>query len=180
MHGYAQAMIRAGTKVTAAACAAAVMVWSATTVSAQQAQQLGVHDSWVAFAYETTKGKVCYVVSQPQDSEPKNVRRDDIYFMVTHRPGQNIKNEVMTIIGYPFKKGSDAVAEIGANKFDMFTSGDGAWVEKPATEANIVGAMKRGASMVIKGTSWRGTKTVDQYSLSGVTAALDQISDACK
>ena len=98
------------------------------------------------------------MVSQPQDSEPKNVRRDDIYFMVTHRPGQNIKNEVMTIIGYPFKKGSDAVAEIGANKFDMFTSGDGAWVEKPATETNIVGAMKCGAKMVIKGTSWRGTR----------------------
>lgn len=179
-HGYARYMIRAGNKFAGAALAAAAVAMGSTIATAQQAQQLGVHESWVAFAYETTKGKVCYIVSQPQDSEPKNVRRDEIYFMITHRPVQKVRNEVMTIIGYPFKKGSSVSAEIDAGKYAMFTNGDGAWVEKSSTEDKIVSAMKRGAKLVIRGTSWRGTKTVDEYSLKGVTAALDQIGSECK
>lgn len=173
-------MIRAGNKFFGAALAAAAFAWGGTTAIAQQAQQLGVHESWVAFAYETTKGKVCYIVSQPQDSEPKNVRRDEIYFMITHRPAQKVRNEVMTIIGYPFKKDSNVSAEVDTTKFTMFTNGDGAWVEKSSTEDAIVDAMKRGVKLVIRGTSWRGTKTVDEYSLKGVTAALDQIGAECK
>lgn len=147
---------------------------------AQQATRLGVHESWVAFTYDTDKGKVCYIVSQPLDSEPKNVRRGEIYFMVTHRPGQSIQNEVMTMIGYNFKTGSDAKLTIGAENFDLFTQGEGAWVETSDVETKIVEAMRRGTQMVVNGTSWRGTLTVDKYSLLGVSAALDEIASACQ
>ncbi len=173
------ALKRGGKIQVAAALALAAFVFGTATVNAQEATRLGVHESWVAFTYESSRGKVCYIVSQPLDSEPKNVRRGEIYFMVTHRPGQNIRNEVMTMIGYPFKTGSNARASIGSDNFDMFTQGEGAWVEAAETEQRIVNSMRAGARMVIAGESWRGTATTDQYSLIGVSAALTQIDEAC-
>ena len=108
------------------------------------------------------------------------MRRGEIYFMVTHRPGQSITNEVMTMIGYNFKTGSDAEVTIGSENFNMFTQGEGAWVETSDMEGRIVSAMRRGTQMIVNGTSWRGTLTVDKYSLIGVSAALDQINTACQ
>lgn len=173
-------MNRAVMANTAAVLVAAVLVAPSGGVSAQERKLLGTNGEWVAFESETSKGKICYIISQPQDKEPKNVRRDEVYFMVSHRPGDNVKNEVMTVIGYPFDKKTDASAEIGDAKWAMFTNGDSAWVELPSTEEKIVDAMKSGTTMVVHGTSWRGTQTTDQYSLSGVTASLKLIDDACQ
>ena len=46
--------------------------------------------------------------------------------------------------------------------------------------ATTVEAMKRGTEMVVRGISSRGTRTTDTYSLSGVTAAMNEIDKACK
>ena len=40
--------------------------------------------------------------------------------------------------------------------------------------------MKRGVKMTVKGSSWRGTRTSDEFSLSGISAAIDAIDGACK
>jgi hypothetical protein len=42
-----------------------------------------------------------------------------------------------------------------------------------------VTALKGGSSLVVKGTSGRGTQTTDTYSLAGVTAAMAAIDTAC-
>ena len=180
MHRYARQMIRAGTTFATLAATIAFTVVALPFAQAQDRTVLGTHGDWVAVESPTSKGKICYVISGPQSSDPKNVRRDDVYFMVTHRPADKVKNEVMTVIGYPFKKSEDAITEIGGTKFSMFTNGDSAWVELPATEQKIVAAMKKGSKMVVRGVSWRGTKTTDRYSLKGITAALKQIDEACK
>ena len=46
--------------------------------------------------------------------------------------------------------------------------------------AKLVRAMKSGNRMVVYGTSSRGTKTTDTYSLSGFTAMKKRIDKACK
>jgi hypothetical protein len=46
-------------------------------------------------------------------------------------------------------------------------------------EPGFVAALKKGSKLVVHGTSSRGTKTTDTYSLSGVTAAMDAIDKAC-
>ena len=48
------------------------------------------------------------------------------------------------------------------------------------TDKALVDAMIRGARMVVKGTSSRGTKTTDTYSLKGFSAAFKTIGKACK
>ena len=60
------------------------------------------------------------------------------------------------------------------------TNGDGAWADTTAKEKQIVAAMKNGTKLSVTGTSWKGTETTDNYSLSGITAAMDKIDSACK
>jgi Invasion associated locus B (IalB) protein len=139
---------------------------------------VGEYSDWAAYSYKTQTGQVCYIVSQPKKSEPENAKRDPIFFLVTHRPGDNVRNEVNTIIGYAFKKESTATLTIDGDDFNLFTKGDGAWSDSKDT--TIVTAMKKGKKMEVKGTSWRGTSTVDSYSLSGVKQAMDKIDQHCK
>ena len=151
-----------------------------TLAQNQEPTSLGEFGSWAAYAYRAQGGKVCYVVSQPKSQAPKTVKRDPAFLLVTHRPGQSVRNEVSTIIGYPFKK--DAIVEltIDSTKYQLFTNGDGAWAETSAKDKEIVGAMRKGQKLTIKGASWRGTETVDSYSLDGITAALAKIDENCK
>ena len=141
---------------------------------AQEPKVLGTFGKWTAYQLKGSKGSECYIASKPMDTEPKNVRRDPVHFLVTH------KSMVNTIIGYNFKKGSTANLAIDTNDFTMITDKDGAWLDTPTRDRQAVVAMKKGASMIVRGTSWRGTKTKDTYSLKGVTAAMKAITDACK
>lgn len=137
-------------------------------------------NDWSAYSYKAGGGQVCYVVSQPKDSEPKNVRRDKVFFLVQHRPKDKVRSEVSTIIGYKFKSGSQAKVTIDGNELTLFTNGDGAWAESGSVDRKIVASMKAGKSMVVTGTSSRGTLTTDRYSLSGITAAMNKIDSICK
>lgn len=140
---------------------------------------LGESGDWQAYTYKSSGAKVCYVVSQPKSSDPSTAKRDPIFFLVTHRPGQKIRNEVSTIIGYPFRKDSKVDVKIDDASFTLFTNLDGAWADTK-DDGNVVAAMKKGQAMTVKGTSWRGTSTVDTYSLKGISSALEKIDAACK
>jgi len=82
--------------------------------------------------------------------------------------------------GYTFKQGTSAIITIGDDNFSLFTEGSDGWAKDGATDKAIVNAMIRGAQMMIKGTSSRGTKTTDTFSLKGFTAAYKAASKACK
>ncbi len=145
-----------------------------TAAGAQEPQSLGTFGKWTAYILKSSKVPECYIASKPIKTAPKNVRRDPVHFLITHR------NMINTIIGYPFKKGSTAKLSIDSNNFEMITDKDGAWLDTSNKDRQAVIAMKKGKKMVVRGTSWRGTKTVDTYSLDGVTAAMKKITDTCK
>ena len=162
------------------AAAAALLAGSPALAQAQDPKLLGEFQDWAAYTYQSDSGPVCYVVSQPTDWEPKNVNRGPIFFLITHRPSERVRNEVNTIIGYPFKEGSNATVTVGDRSFELFTSGDGAWADTADRDRQIVEAMKAGSTMSLKGLSWRGTETRDRYSLSGVTNAMNRIDAECE
>ncbi len=170
--------------LVACGLAAAILVVAAVPNAGAQTQDdpelLGDFNDWAAYAYSTAKGKVCYIVAKPKSSDPQNVKRDPIFFLVTHRMGDKVKNEVSTIIGYPFKKDEAATVVIDGTNYDMFTNGDGGWFDSSTKDGQVVTAMKAGRSLQVKGTSWRGTSTTDTYSLSGVTAAMNKIDETCR
>jgi invasion protein IalB len=141
---------------------------------------LGEFGDWAAYTYKTQSGKVCYISSQPKVQAPKNAKRDPAFLLITHRPNQSVRNEVSTIIGYPFKKDTPVQLTIDATAFELFANGDGAWADTVAKDKEIVAAMKKGQKLTIKGASWRGTETLDSYSLKGLAQALAKIDAACK
>jgi invasion protein IalB len=153
---------------------------AAALAKAEEPTSLGTFEDWTAYTYKNNAGVVCYVVSKPTGSEPKNVKRDPAFFLVTHRPAQKVRNEVSTIIGYPFKENTTVALKIDKTDFELFTNGDGAWADTTAKDKQIVGALKKGQKLSVKGTSRRGTQTVDNYSLNGIKAALDKIDESCK
>jgi Invasion associated locus B (IalB) protein len=164
-----------------ALCIAIVALGALTGAgTAKEPTPLGEFSDWAAYVYKADGGDVCYIVSQPKKMVPSDVKRDPVFFLVTHRSADKVKNEVNTIIGYPFKKDSSAIVDIGGTKFELFTHEDGAWSDSAVHDGQVVEAMKAGVTMVVTGTSSRGTVTSDTYSLSGVTAAMAKIDAACK
>ncbi len=168
------------TALTLLGLVSALAVTESARAEGTEPEQIGIFDDWAAYNYKAADTKVCYVSSSPKGTEPKSVKRDPAFFLVTHMPGRKIRGEVSTIIGYPFKKETNAELTIDDAKFTLFTNADGAWADSPATEKQIVAAMKAGQSLKVKGTSWRGTQTIDTYSLNGISAALAAIDKACK
>lgn len=157
-----------------------LVVLSGIAQADTEPKQIGVFDDWLAYSYDAADSKVCYISSIPKASEPKNAKRDPAFFLVTHMPGRKppVKGEVSTIIGYPFKEGEIVKLSIDEQDYEMFSKGDTAWVDT-GSDKKVVAAMKAGKSLKIEGTSWRGTRTVDTYSLMGISAALDAIDKAC-
>lgn len=160
-------------------CCSLAFALSAAPAKAQEPTLLGEFSDWAAYTYTSQQGKVCYAVSIPKSSDPEGINRDPVFFLITHFPQQGVRNEVSTIIGYPFRKESLAELTIGETTFELFTSGDGAWADSSAKDHQIVAALKKGSKMDLKGTSWRGTSTRDNYSLQGVSAAMDKIDQTC-
>lgn len=165
------------------AIAAAPLLVATMTPASAAPRQIGVYKDWKAYASQEAGGKVCFVVATPKEQRPKNVRRGDIFFIVTNWGSGHWQPSIE--IGYPFKTSSKASVSIGSDKFALFTDNDsagngGAWLRERADETRIVRAMKRGSSMTVKGTSKRGTLTTDRYSLSGITAALDAAGKSCR
>jgi hypothetical protein len=149
--------------------------------AAEAATKIGEHNYWIAWEDTDAAGKVCYISSQPQSVDPTNVTRSPIYFTVTHRLGSGKRNEVATIIGYPFQPGAPASATIDGRSYPMVTdqASEAGWLASVADEPAFVEAMKAGSTLIVRGTSTRGTNTTDTYSLSGVTAAMADIDRAC-
>lgn len=172
-------MTNARSLAKALATLLALPLAAVTAASAQTPESLGQFNQWAAYAYSADGGRVCYVISQPQRTEPSGVNRGSIYLFVSHRPGEGVRNEVSVITGYPYREGSQTTVEIGSDTFVMFTKDDGAWVENASEESRLVTAMKGGSNMVVRGTSSRGTQTTDTYSLMGITAAINAIDGEC-
>lgn len=158
-----------------------VLALSGTAMAQQSApEQIGKWRDWAAYEATENGKKICWMVTKPKVSEPKNVSRSEIYMMVANRPGEQIANELNVIIGYPFKDGSEASIGIDNKQFVMITRDDAAWLRQPAETDAMIKEMRAGKDAIVKGTSKRGTNTTDTFSLLGFTAANKAIAQACK
>ena len=147
---------------------------------AQQATELGTFNAWTAWQATDASGVICYVSATPTSTEPAGANRDPVHFMIIHRKGMSTKNEAQTIIGYPFHATQpNASATVDGKAYPMVAEGSAAWLASTGDEGGFVQDFKAGNNLVIRGTSQRGTNTVDTYSLSGATAAMNAIDAAC-
>ena len=155
-----------------------MLALSAAPAFAQEVKLLEKYKDWSVYTADHN-GKVCFAVSQPKSSTPKNVRRGPIYFYVSQYPKDKVPGEISVKMGYPFPPGGKATVTVDSAKFELFTKDEGAFVEKAEDEAKIVDAMRAGNAMKVQGRSARGTNTSDNYSLGGASSALDRIAKEC-
>jgi len=151
----------------------------APSAQASEPRLIGTYGSWSAYVFTEDGKKVCYMASQPTSAEGNYTRRGDIFALVTHRPAEGTKDVFSYITGYTYKPGSDATVKIDGNTFTLFTQDETAWTPDAETDKKLAQAIRAGNSLIVKGTSSRGTLTTDTFSLKGSGAAHDAISQEC-
>lgn len=152
---------------------------AAAPALAQSATKIGQHNAWGTYSYQSNNGKVCYVLTVPTAKQPANLDHGDIFFFVSQKPGQNVSYEPQFIASYDFQTDSKVQVSVGDKTYSMFTRGKSAWMENAAEEPQLIAAMRAGADMKVQARSGRGNETSYAFSLRGITAALESISD-CK
>lgn len=165
-----------------AGLAAAILASAGFTPALAQQQapkSLGQFTDWVAVSYQADGKTVCYAITDPQEMQPGNVDHGKNFFLVTHRSEANVDSEPQFMAGYTLREGEKVTVTVDDRAFTFFSKENSAWVENAAEEASLIAAMKSGSKMTVKATSQRGTNTSYEFSLMGVTAALDAIDD-CK
>ena len=147
---------------------------------AAHAEVLLESGDWQAIQ-ETENGKpVCVMSASPFKDQGKYTKRGTILAIITHRPGEKRIGEVGFQQGYPLKADSQPTAVIdGKTTFKLFAQGEYAWSYDSDADKAIIKAMRSGNTLVVKGTSKRGTLTTDTYSLKGFTAVNNAINKAC-
>ena len=167
--------------IRTAVLAAIVALGTVSTALAQSTGRTGQYDAWGTYVYQSDGRKVCYVlaVPMPNSAKPATLDHGDNYFLVSQKPGENVSFEPQFIAGYPMQDTGKVTVTVGDKSFSMFIRGKSAWMENPAEEPQLVAAMKAGSSMAVSAVSARGNATSYEFSLRGITAALNQIT-SCK
>jgi invasion protein IalB len=158
------------------ACVAAV---SPATAQTGQPKLLSSHGGWSAFTFQENRAPVCYMIARPSRSEGRYTRRGEVFAMVTHRPQEDSLDVVSITAGYTYQANSRVTIRIGRERFTLQPNGDMAWTTTPEDDRKLAAAIRAGASMIVEGTSSRGTATKDTFSLTGTNAAYMAISQAC-
>jgi hypothetical protein len=142
---------------------------------------VGTYGDWGAYQTQVAKGKICYALARPKQREPGNLNRDPAYVFIATRPAEGVQNEISFMMGFPLKEGTiDSGADIDGSKFDLIAKGQDAWVKNAAQESQVIEAMRKGTTLVIKAASKKGNVTTDSYSLAGVSQALDRVAKNCQ
>ncbi len=164
------------------------------TAGAQTQQRVDAKQDWSIFQAGAEGQSVCWIVSRPtrsaafRNGRSVEVQRGEIFLMVSIRPADSVENEVSFISGYPYKVDSKVTVKVGAKEFELYNTAadpdkskrEYAWAPSAEDDAALVDAFRRGAKAKIVGYSRRGTRTVDTFSLSGFTAALEVAINLCK
>lgn len=142
------------------------------------AKSLGSAGSWSAYLAENKAGKVCYLVGQPEKTDPA-VKRRKVMAMITHRTEDNVSNVVSFDEGYSLKEDQDVIVEVGTAKYPLFAKDDTAWARTSELDKTIVAALSKDKQVIVKATPKNGRPTTDVYSLAGFSKVLSMIDKAC-
>ena len=151
---------------------------------AQSANLLGAFKNWTAYSTGTGSSMTCYAMSAPRATQPKKgLKRGPIFLIVSDWPARRVRAEPQVVPGYAYKANTPVTLGIGGDRYDFFSRNDGAngsaWLKNLNDGNPLLDALNHGVSAVAIGTSARGTKTVDTYSLAGFVEALAKIHAAC-
>jgi hypothetical protein len=147
--------------------------------SAQSVRLIGDFRDWSAYATSEGAGALCFALSKPRDINPIPDGYTEAYLYLTNRPAESISNEFNLVAGFAFAPDSPATVTVSGQSFDLFTENDAAWLLDPSQSDNLASAIRAGSELVIEGTSDKGIKIAQTFSLAGATAASKAIQTDC-
>lgn len=142
------------------------------------AELLGTHGNWKTYTHGTGDGRMCFAVAESSDADPGPGRQKP-YVYVTAWPKAGIKAEISVLVGVALKKGSEIEVDVDGNRFALAPDGDRAFADDASQELKLLDAMRRGRTMTVSVTSEVGKALRDTYSLTGVTAAIQELTASC-
>ena len=161
-----------------ALAALAVLALASPAALAGPPKSLGAFGAWAAVEADAPGGTVCYMVAEPARAEGKYTTRGAVRAFITHRPSEGARDVFSYEAGYTYKAGAKASATLDGRSFALFTDENMAWAEQ-GSDADLARAIAAGSTMVVRGTSSRGTVTTDTFDLQGSGQAYRAISRAC-
>ena len=171
-------------RISAALSAFALSASLALPAAAEPATLLGAFGNWTAYSSGSGGSMTCYALSKPRATRPAGAKRAPIYLMISDWPSRRVKAEPQIVYGYQAKEGAPASLGVGAEKFTFFIRNNGkdgsAWLQSLNDSGKLLASLQGGVSAVASGTSARGTKTTDTYSLAGLNDALAKVHAACQ
>lgn len=155
------------------------MVAPPSALAQQAPTARGSFSDWHVFTVESSQGRVCYALTQPTDSTPASVDHGEMFFIVSTWASGAAEEQPRFAAGYPLRPDSPPRVRVGSDRYEMFVADNDGFIENTADEDRLVRAMRRGATMRVEATSQRGTATAYEFSLSGITAALERVDSLC-
>lgn len=153
---------------------------AASPAAAQSVKLIGEYRDWATYSAADAAGPVCFAMTKTSDVDPMPDGFTSGYLYLTHRPAESVKNELNVVAGFTFAPDTPATASVGGQAFQLFTEKDAAWLLDPAQGDNLAGAIRAGSSLVVEGTSDKGIKITQTFSLSGATAASRAVDGNCQ
>lgn len=163
----------------ALALSAALLASASSGVLAQSVTSMGEFKDWSAYSASEGAGAVCFALSKPSSVDPSPDGYTQAYLYLTHRPAENVSNELNLVAGFEFAPDQPATLTVGGKTFDLFTQKDAAWLLDATKNNDLAGAMRAGQSVVVQGTTDKGILVEETFSLSGATAASKAIDAGC-
>ena len=118
----------------------------------------------------------CIIGSYPIKQDiPEGKKRGDTFVLV-YRMNKSPDAIIEIRAGYPYDEKKPVEIKIDKNSYKFYSKDDSAWTSK---DKEVIFAMKKGDTMIIKGLSSKGTITIDTYTLKGFTVALNKLSKDC-
>lgn len=150
-----------------------------TAASAQSVRLIGDFRDWSAYSAVEGAGNICFALSKPVEVTPQPDGFTAAYLYLTHRPAESVTNEINLVAGFGFAPDTPATVTISGQTFDLFTEADAAWLLDPSRADELASTMRAGTTLVLEGTSDKGIKIRETFSLSGATAASRAIDGEC-
>lgn len=151
----------------------------APAMAQAEPQFRGEYGDWRVFSRQSDDGLVCYALTRPRDSTPLAYAHGNVYFLVSSWQTGSVEEQPSLLVGYDLRPNSPPEIRVGSSRFDLFADGQEAFLDDLNDEPSLIREMRRGSTMRVTGTTGDGIATAYEFSLSGVTAALQRVSSLC-
>ena len=134
---------------------------------------------WKVFTVDQSDKKVCYVSSNPVETNGNHHNHRDPYLMVAFF--EHGKQEVSISAGYRYKMKSIVAVSIDGQQERFIAENENiAWAEKIGSDKQIIKKMLQADKFMVFSESNMGTYAVDVYSLTNFKEALARAAALCK